>query len=244
MRTSMLVCLCVAMPLLGCSDDRGNTEANETESGEGDGDGDPTGDGDGDTTGDGDGDTTGDGDGDTGDGDGDADPTAECESADQCVLVNDCCTCDVVVAGEEPPCEMMECLVPTCEANGFTPEVACVVGTCAPAPVNCDANQITCEIEPPPPCGGGLVRSVTGMCYGPCVEPSVCETLPFECDGSTCGEGHACVTTQSGAPSRCVPLPPGCDGSPSCDCLALWWNDVCSSSCGDGGGTLLCEDGG
>ena len=263
MRASIVTCLCLALPLLGCGDDRGTTDAAETSAGDGDGDptgdgdgdptgeGDPTGDGDGDPTGDGDGDPTregdptGDGDGDpTGDGDGDADPTGECDGAEQCVLVNDCCTCDVVLVGEEPPCDVPECFAPTCDAQGFTPEAACLVGTCSPAPVSCDISQVTCEIEPPPPCEGGLVRSVNGDCYGPCVEPSVCEGLPFECDAATCGDGYACMTSQSGASSRCVPLPPACDGSPSCECVSPWWNEVCAGSCGDGGATLLCEDGG
>lgn len=233
MRTSMLVCLCLAMPLLGCSDDRGNTEANATESGEGDGDGDPTGDGDGDPT--------GDGDADTGDGDGDADLPPECESTDQCVLVNDCCTCDVVEAGEEPPCDVTECLLPTCEANGFTPEVACFVGTCVPAPVDCDTSSITCEIVPPPPCEGGLVRSVAGMCYGPCVHPNLCEELPTGC---ACGEGYACMTHQASSSTRCIPLPPACNGTASCDCMWPWWGELCGGGCSESGGILLCEDGG
>ena len=113
MRRSILTCWCLAWPLFGCTDDGGNSEAAETTTGDGDGDGDPTGDGD--------------GDGDpTGDGDGDADPGGECNSAEQCVVVNDCCTCDVVLVGEEPPCGLPECLAPTCDANGFTPEAACL----------------------------------------------------------------------------------------------------------------------
>lgn len=223
----------LAAVMLGCSDDRGSNE--ETETGEpttGDGDGDPT-------TGD------GDGDGEPTTGDGDGAPVGECSSADECVLVNDCCTCDVVLAGDEPPCDVPECFAPTCDAIGYTPEPACFVGTCVAAPVSCQLYEVTCEIEPPPPCEGGLVRSVDNMCYGPCVPPSMCESLPFECDAATCGEGYACMVTQSGASGSCIPLPPGCNGTPSCDCVAPWWGEIdCGGSCGDLGDVLLCEDGG
>jgi hypothetical protein len=228
-----MTCLCLSLPLLGCGDDRGSSDQAETSTG--DGDGDPTGDGDGDPTGDGDGDPTGDGDG---------DPSAECSDADQCVLVNDCCTCDVVPLGQEPPCDVPECFAPVCDANGYTPSPACLVGTCTAAPLSCDPSRITGEIEPPPPCADGLVRSVDNTCYGTCVPPSMCEGLPFECDAGTCGDGFACMTTQSGAPSRCIPLPPGCGGSPSCDCVASWLDEVCGGGCSDDGATLLCTDGG
>jgi len=85
---------------------------------------------------------------------------------------------------------------------------------------------------------------VINTCYGPCVPANMCEGLPMECDAGTCGDGFACVTTQSGSPSQCIPLPPACEGDPSCDCVSPWWGDVCGGSCGDDGDTLLCEDGG
>jgi hypothetical protein len=223
-RRSLLTCTCLSLLLLGCGDDRGSSQ--ETETGDGDGDGDPTGDGDGDPTGDGDGDSG-----------------SECDSVDQCVLVNDCCTCDVVPVGEEPPCDLPECFAPVCDANGIVPQPACLVGTCT-AQLSCEPSQITCEIEPPPPCEGGLVRSVQNSCYGPCVQPNLCEGLSVPCSASSCGEGFACMTTQSGSRSRCLPLPATCGGSPSCDCMLPWWHEVCGGGCGHDGGTLLCEDGG
>ncbi len=229
-----LAFVCLAVLFVGCGDERGTNE--ETETG-------------GSTTGDGDGDpTTGDGDGEPTTGDGDGEPVVgECDSVDACVVVSDCCTCDVVVVGQEPPCDVPECFAPACEAAGIPAEAACLVGTCTFAPLSCDLNDVVCDIVEPPPCEIGLVRSVVDNCYGACVAPSLCATLPSECDAGTCGDGFACVTTQTGGPSRCVPLPPGragCAGSPSCDCVAPWWDEVCVGSCGDGGGTLLCEDGG
>jgi|GEM_PF-2667184 len=249
MRRLILSCLylCLPLPLLACNDDGG---ADASTTGDGDGDGDSTtGDS---TTGDGDGDpTTGDGDGDptTGDGDGDGDPTAgACGGVDDCVLVNDCCSCVVIPAGEEPPaCDIDTCLISTCESEfgGFIPEAACRVGTCTFAALGCQPSDSICEIEPPPPCAGGYVQSIINDCYGPCVPPNMCASLPTPCDGSTCGDGFACMTTQSGAPGACIPLPPGCNGDASCDCVDPWWSEIdCGGSCGDDSPGLSCQDGG
>jgi hypothetical protein len=226
----------------------------------GDGDGDPSGDGDGDPgdgdpgdgdPGDGD---PGDGDGDPGDGDpgdGDGDPTGDgdglCSEASDCAVINDCCSCGAAPVDMIPPCGVPECFAPVCDGNfgaPYVPEAACLAGTCVLAQVSCNVGEVTCEIEPPPPCVGDTVRSVIGDCFGPCVLPSMCTSLPDECDAQTCGEGFACMTTQSGAPSRCVPLPPGCNGTASCECIGPWLGEVCNGGCGDLGGTLLCEDGG
>lgn len=146
-----------------------------------------------------------------------------------------------------PPCENGECFAPLCDSNfggTYMPEAACLVGTCVLAPLSCEMLDITCEIDPPPPCEGGTLRSAINNCYGPCVPPSMCTYLPFECDANTCGEGFACMVTQSGAPSRCIPLPPGCNGVPSCDCVGSYLGDTCGGGCGDLGGMILCEDGG
>ncbi len=175
----------------------------------------------------------------TGDGDG------SCSTAADCTLVNDCCNCVAVPLGQEPGCDLPECFALTCEASlGYSPDAECSMGTCQLTPTSCDLDQIACLMPEPPPCEGGLVRSVMNSCYGACVPPSSCETLPFECDATTCGDGFACLTTQSGAPSQCVPLPAACGGVASCECVAPWFSEVCVASCGEAGGTLLCQDGG
>jgi hypothetical protein len=250
--------LLLPLPLLACTDDGGAAEQSGTGDGDGDatttgdGDGDP-GDGDGDPgDGDGDGDPgdgDGDGDGDPSTGDGDGDPTVgACGGVDECVLVNDCCSCEVLPAGQEPPpCDIEACLISTCESQlaGFVPKPACRVGTCTFAALNCQISASICEVEPPPPCEGGLVQSVINDCYGPCVPPNMCANLPGQCDASSCGEGFACMVTQSGAPSQCIPLPPACEGSPSCECIAPWWTEIdCGGACGTTGSGFLCEDGG
>jgi hypothetical protein len=230
--------------LLAC--EGGRAEESATASETGDGDGDSSGDGDGDPTGDGDGDSgDGDGDGDTGDGDGDGD--GQCTQASDCAVINDCCNCGAAPADMVPPCMSDECLAPVCDGNfgpPYVPAAACMIGTCVLEQIGCDESVVTCEMAEPPPCVGGLVRSYINDCYGPCVLASMCTSLPTECDADTCGEGFVCMTTQSGAPSRCVPLPPACNGVGSCECIGPWLGEVCNGGCGDLGGTLLCEDGG
>lgn len=236
MRRLTLTCSLLGLGLLACGGsgaEDGSTTATETS---GDGDGDPSGDGDGD------GDPSGDGDGDpTGDGD------SPCSEAGDCAVVNDCCSCGAAPVDMVPPCDVPECFAPVCDGNfgaPYVPEAACLVGTCVLAPVSCNIGEVTCEVEPPPPCVDGTARSVINDCYGPCVLPSMCTTLPSECDADTCGQGFVCMTTQSGAPSRCIPLPPGCNAVGSCECIGPWLGEVCNGGCGDLGGTLLCEDGG
>jgi hypothetical protein len=226
MRRLTFACSLLGLGLLACgggSAEEGSATATET-GGDGDGDGDPTGDGDGDPAG-----------------------ASECSQASECAVVNDCCRCSAAPVDMVPPCNAGECFAPLCDGNfgaPYVPAADCLVGTCVLAPVSCNVGEVTCEIEPPPACVDGTVRSVIGDCYGPCVLPSMCTSLPVECDADTCGEGFACMTTQSGAPSRCVPLPPGCNGTASCECIGPWLGEVCNGGCGDLDGTLLCEDGG
>lgn len=169
-----------------------------------------------------------------------------CASDAECVLVNDCCHCTAAPLDAIPDCDLPECFALVCDSTlgQIQPTAECRVGTCQLGQVSCDLNQVQCDIPEPPACEGGLVRAVVGACYGPCVPPSMCEGLPFECDAATCGDGYACMTTQSGAPSQCVPLPPECGGVASCECISPYLDEVCNSSCGDNGGTLICEDGG
>jgi hypothetical protein len=235
MRRLTLTCSLLGLGLLACGGGGAEeSSSNATETG-GDGDGDP-----GEGEGDGDGDP-GDGDGDPGDGDG------QCGQASDCAVVNDCCSCGAAPADMIPPCDIGECLVGVCDGNfgaPYVPEAACLVGSCVLAPVGCNVGAVTCEVEPPPPCVDGTVRSVINDCYGPCVLPSMCTSLPSECDANTCGAGFVCMTTQSGAPSRCVPLPAACNGVGSCECIGPWLGEVCNGGCGELGSTLLCEDGG
>ncbi len=170
-----------------------------------------------------------------------------CVSAADCALNEDCCNCVALPLGQEPPtCDLPECAATPCVGDFglFDPQPICSVGTCQLAPLSCDLNDVLCDAAEPPPCEGGLVRAVVQDCYGACVPPSLCATLPFECDASTCGEGWACMTTQSGAPSKCVPLPAACDGVASCACVGPWLDEICVASCGESAGTLICQDGG
>ena len=171
---------------------------------------------------------------------------AECSAADQCMLVNDCCQCSAAPVGEEqPPCEQ-NCLQPSCDGllGAGVAAADCRLGQCVLAPLSCNTNEVLCDILEPPPCEGGLVRSVVDGCYGSCVSPTLCATLPFACDASTCGAGWFCVQSQSGAPSLCAPLPAGCGDSPSCGCVGGFFAEVCNGGCSEASFGLLCEDGG
>ena len=228
--------MCLALPVLACGDSGSDSESSATETSP-TGDSDPTGDGDGDPTGDGDGAPTGDGDG---------DDLVECASVDDCQLVNDCCSCGAVLNGQAPACEVPSCDQPSCEAEFGVSDLgaaACFMGSCVLERLSCDLNDALCDAPPPPACENGRVRSVVDDCYGPCVQPNMCATLPMECDADTCGEGFACMISQSGAPSRCVPISDGC-AEPNCACVSAWLDEACGGSCSDAGGTLLCEDGG
>ncbi|MCA9685658.1 MAG: hypothetical protein KC457_26005 [Myxococcales bacterium] len=170
----------------------------------------------------------------------------ECSAADQCMLVNDCCQCSAAPVGEEqPPCEQ-NCLQPSCDGllGAGVAAADCRLGQCVLAPLSCNTNEVLCDILEPPPCEGGLVRSVVDGCYGSCVSPTLCATLPFACDASTCGAGWFCVQSQSGAPSLCAPLPAGCGDSPSCGCVGGFFAEVCNGGCSEASFGLLCEDGG
>jgi hypothetical protein len=177
----------------------------------------------------------------------DGDP--ECSEASQCAVVNDCCNCTAAPVDMLPPCDAPECDGLTCDNTfgpSYVPAATCMIGTCMLAQISCNLDEITCgPPDPPlPPCVGNTLHSVIDSCFGPCVPPSMCASLPVECTADTCGEGFACVNTQSGAPSRCIPLPPACNGVGSCECVAPWWGEVCNGGCGGSDNLLLCEDGG
>jgi hypothetical protein len=157
----------------------------------------------------------------------------ECIVDEDCMLVNDCCSCDAIPLGDDPPeCEIMECLVPTCTALGVgKPAVECNFGTCEVEDVSCDPMLVVCD-QKPPACPKGQAPRVEDGCWGACIPVEYCDVVP-SCEA--CGDDEACVeaVTQFGPSLQCVPIPPECGGAPSCDCL----DDVCESPfdvCADG----------
>jgi len=122
----------------------------------------------------------------------------------------------------QPSCDEIECPIGEhCELQ----DVWCFTTPCPPMPVcvpngvDCDTRHVLCEMMPPV-CPPGLVNSVNGACYGPCVEPEACE--PIYCaDDYACPYGFACELTGVGPDDWdglyagvCVPRPPV---PPTCD---------------------------
>lgn len=170
-------------------------------------------------------------------------PPQVCEVPEDCVLVNDCCRCEVFPA-EAPVPECREnCRQPTCEALGVPPDLglACEDGECGWEPRNCSPVFVTCD-APTPMCSDGLLPEVTpeGDCWtGACIPVEACETVP---DCEYCEDDETCVAnvTQLGPELRCVPLPEACMGTPTCECMPP---DTCEAPfdlCSDDGGTIDC----
>ncbi len=151
----------------------------------------------------------------------------ECTMDEDCMLVDDCCSCDAIPVGEDPAkCEIMECLIPTCQSLGLgMPAVQCNFGTCEVEEVNCNPFTVTCDPKdnPPPKCPEGQAPRVVDECWGNCVPVEYCDVVP-SCDD--CGQDEVCIeaVTQLGPSFTCEPIPPSCEGAPSCDCMG---EEVC-----------------
>ncbi len=150
-------------------------------------------------------------------------PEPECVMDEDCMLVDDCCSCEAIPVGEDAPnCDIMECLVSTCTSLGLNlPAVQCNFGTCEVEAVSCDPWQVTCEGDDatPPTCPEGQLPRVVDGCWSDvCIPAEFCDVVPG-CE--SCGENEACVefSAQLGPSFTCVPTPRSCDGVPSCDCL-------------------------
>lgn len=146
-------------------------------------------------------------------------PGTTCESVEDCVVVDDCCTCAAQhVDDPVPDCDILACFQSTCSAQGVPGiGVQCVFGSCEFVPVDCNAALVTCE-EPPPPCPEDTLPSVVDGCWGTCVPSEACDFVP---DCSWCPGDETCVTqgTQLGLFYSCVPVDPSCDGTADCDCM-------------------------
>jgi hypothetical protein len=153
----------------------------------------------------------------------------ECQSAADCKLVDDCCSCAAVSPTDPlPPMCALDCFQSACSAAGVTQaNVQCVAGRCV-AGFDCDQTHAMCN-APPPQCTPGEVPSVIGQCWGPCVDATQCLGVNSctSCTGAftTCVE----IDMQGGdsAPlAHCVDVPKGCEGTPFCSCMG---QSVCVS---------------
>lgn len=158
-----------------------------------------------------------------------------CEVDEDCVVVNDCCSCTAVHMDDEPPeCDIPECFAPICDTTALEEvDAVCVFGTCQLEETTCEQSLVACD-EPPPNCEDGFLPSVDGDCWsGGCVPVEACDYVP---DCTYCDDDETCVerVTQLGPFYSCEPVAPDCAGVPACDCMP----DVC------GGDPFECVDGG
>lgn len=162
----------------------------------------------------------------------------ECDVAEDCQLVDDCCTCDAIPADVEPEECSANCFQSECSAQG-RPEkaaIACVAGRCV-AGFDCNWALTTCDAAPPN-CGEGSTASVVDGCYGACVLTTECNSVG-SCD--QCDGGLACVQEAGfGTTSHCVTDAP-CDVD-DCACLGPSVCDEGTDVCVEGGDeVIVCE---
>lgn len=122
-----------------------------------------------------------------------------CMEADECEVVDDCCSCTAIPVGAEPPaCDLPNCEQSACAAAGITPVAECELGTCQlvddvePGCESCERDEV---------CVQNVAQMVTSMCVP--ISPE-CEGTPTcECMGEVCqepfgtcnddGEGIDCI---------------------------------------------------
>ncbi|PCC69416.1 hypothetical protein SAMN02745121_08129 [Nannocystis exedens] len=157
---------------------------------------------------------------------------ATCEQDSDCQVYTDCCTCDVLAAGEQPPaCDILECFVDVCSTYDLTPQPpVCRFGRCTFAEVTCNPTAVTCKSQPPN-CPLGTLPSVAGDCWsGKCTPVEACNWAP---DCATCKtdptDPLVCVLKgQKGAYHVCEPKPVACGDAPEIDCTC--GQEICDAS--------------
>jgi len=169
---------------------------------------------------------------------------AECVLDSDCMLVDNCCECDSKpLDAVVTPCDG-NCLQSTCDAEGLSGvKVACRLGVCEFAAVNCGVGPVGCN-EIMPSCPPGTQNSVQEDCWGPCMLPRYC-LIAESCIGKDCGEGWVCVWHNAGG-GECVRVPLECGAVPTCTCMAPYAKEFCPVvPCVDGEmGQPICQDDG
>ena len=156
-------------------------------------------------------------------------PAAECDQNEDCKVVDDCCTCDVVPIATKGLACASACKQSACQASGYAePKAACVGHRCI-FDISCKSEEVTCK-SAKPTCSAGLVPGVIGSCWGPCVRPDQCSRLD---DCKSCGDDQVCVSDQNGGLGgfRCVRVAPDCAAHPTCECT-----NSCFAQCSDESG--------
>ncbi|WAS95539.1 hypothetical protein [Nannocystis punicea] len=172
---------------------------------------------------------------------------ATCQQDSDCQIYTDCCTCDVIAVGEQPPaCDVPECFVEVCGTYDLSPQPpVCRFGRCTFADVTCNPTGVTCD-EPPPDCGPGTLPSVAGECWtGKCAPVEACNWAP-DCEACTTDpDPLVCVLkAQKGAYHVCEPKPVACGDAPEIDCEC--GQEICDAlpphtECHDQTPGIVCE---
>lgn len=147
-------------------------------------------------------------------------PGEPCLDNDDCVRIDDCCTCAGASADAPAPRCNRACEATACEVAGLPDHaVECRFGTCELVDVECNLALVLCDLAPPE-CAVGMLPSVVAGCWsGACVTPEACDYVP---DCGWCSEREVCVPqyTQIGRWSICEPIDPGCgEAEPTCACM-------------------------
>jgi hypothetical protein len=171
-------------------------------------------------------------------------PGSGCTQDNECAVLEDCCSCGAfVIADGDPGMCNMGCDQSACSARGLDGvDAACRLGQCRLEAVSCDPGTVLCDAEPPA-CAQGKVARVVDGCWGQCVDARHCDSLS-DCSPDLCGDGWMCVKSQTTFAPHCEPMPAACDGEASCGCVGAYLDEFCMGGCMDGGGEILCADGG
>lgn len=150
---------------------------------------------------------------------------SECDTDQDCQIVNDCCTCAALPKSDAKPSCSAVCVQSACQARGLAAANAqCVANRCV-FDLSCDRASVTCE-APTPSCPSGQVPSVSGSCWGPCIAAHDCRAVS-NCDD--CSAGQICVNNELQIRStHCVEAAGSCARHPTCDCA-----NACDFECSD-----------
>ncbi len=144
---------------------------------------------------------------------------AECQTAADCELFDDCCRCASVPKGELSPSCALACIQSSCSAAQVNAgDLACVLGRCV-LNRSCDDRAIACD-SLAPVCPAGQAAEVGNTCYtGRCLAVTECSAVA-SCD--VCGQVKLrCATLQLGPTHHCVETPPACQNDSSCACMSV-----------------------
>ncbi len=160
-----------------------------------------------------------------------------CGADTDCELHSDCCTCAAHHAGEkDPPLCGVQCIIGTCESMMIA-QAHCDSGACT-ARIDCDVSDVFC-LAPTPVCPAGKVLSQSGGCYGPCVDPADCDSIP---DCSLCSATQVCIEYSAFVTKRrCVDVPSECGNDRSCSCLRAAFCQAPFTTCSEHGFGLSCD---